>query len=61
MDALSEILKAVKLKGALFFNGEFSEPWSMQTSQAGTSPHRFNSGGEHVILYHLLSFGRERA
>jgi hypothetical protein len=28
MDVLSEVLKVVKLQGALFFNGEFSSPWS---------------------------------
>ena len=27
MDVLSEVLKAVKLDGAFFYNGEFSAPW----------------------------------
>jgi AraC-like DNA-binding protein len=27
MDALSEVLRAVKLRGALFFHGEFTAPW----------------------------------
>lgn len=27
MDVRSEVLKAVKLDGAVFFNGEFSSPW----------------------------------
>ena len=27
MDVLSEVLKAVKLDGALFYNAEFSAPW----------------------------------
>jgi hypothetical protein len=29
MDVLSEVLKVVKLQGALFYNGEFSAPWSV--------------------------------
>ena len=29
MDVLSEVLKVVKLQGAMFFNGEFSSPWSV--------------------------------
>ena len=28
MDVLSEVLKVVKLQGAMFYNGEFSSPWS---------------------------------
>ena len=31
MDALSEVLKIVKLSGALFFNAEFSAPWRLST------------------------------
>src|SRR4029077_8533597 len=29
VDVLSEVLKVVKLHGAMFFNGEFSSPWSV--------------------------------
>ena len=29
MDVLSEVLKVVKLQGAMFYNGEFSSPWSV--------------------------------
>ena len=29
MDVLSEVLQAVRLRGALFFNGEFSAPWCL--------------------------------
>jgi hypothetical protein len=34
MDVLSEVLKVVKLQGALFCNGEFSSPWSVQATSA---------------------------
>lgn len=27
MEAISEVLRIVKLRGALFFNAEFSAPW----------------------------------
>jgi hypothetical protein len=27
MDVLSEVLKAVKLDGAIFYNAEYSAPW----------------------------------
>ena len=33
MDVLSEVLKAVKLDGAVFFNGEFSTPWCAMSAR----------------------------
>ena len=32
MDVLSEVLKAVRLQGALFFNAEFTAPWCVVSS-----------------------------
>ena len=32
MDVLSEVLRVVRLEGALFFNGEFSAPWCFRSS-----------------------------
>jgi transcriptional regulator GlxA family with amidase domain len=32
MDVLSEVLKVVKLQGALYYNGEFSSPWSVHSA-----------------------------
>ena len=34
MDVLSEVLKVVQLRGALFYNGEFSSPWCVNASSA---------------------------
>ena len=31
MDAFSEVLSGVKLKGALFFSAEFPAPWAIAT------------------------------
>ena len=36
MDVLSEVLKAVKLDGAVFFHGEFAAPWCAQEPDAET-------------------------
>ena len=39
MDALSEILRGVVLKGALYFNAEFSAPWGFRhTGDGGVGP-----------------------
>ena len=60
MDVLSEILKGVKLEGALFFNAEFSAPWCLRSS--GSSATRYLSpNGQHLILYHFLTEGRAYA
>jgi AraC-like DNA-binding protein len=58
MDVLSEVLKVVKLQGALFYNGEFSSPWSVHATPSRALARHFATGSEHVIIYHLLTEGR---
>ncbi|MDN5943135.1 MAG: cupin domain-containing protein [Nitrospira sp.] len=36
MDVLSEVLKAVKLDGALFYNAEYSAPWCFRAPASFT-------------------------
>jgi AraC-like DNA-binding protein len=61
MDVLSEVLKAVRLQGALFFNGEFSAPWSFRTPQSSLLAPHLSPGSEHMIVYHFLTQGRAYA
>ena len=58
MDALSEVLKVVKLRGALFFNAEFSAPWCIASSQSSRVAPLLCPGAGHVIIYHYLTDGR---
>jgi len=58
MDALSEVLKAVKLDSAFFFNAEFSAPWCFQSPNSGKLAPYINQSSGHVIVYHLLIEGR---
>jgi AraC-like DNA-binding protein len=61
MDVLSEILNAIHLEGALFFNAEFSAPWCLSsTAPEALAPYISLESG-HVILYHLLTEGRAYA
>jgi AraC-like DNA-binding protein len=60
MDVLSEVLKVVRLEGALFFNGEFSAPWCFDSSAKAMAPH-LAPGPEHLITYHFLTEGRAYA
>ena len=60
MDVLSEVLKAVKLSGAVFFNGEFSAPWCFSSSPSAAKE-QFLSGTGHLIIFHFLTEGRAYA
>ena len=58
MDVLSEVLRVVRLQGALFYNGEFSSPWSVYAASSHGLAQHFGTDTEHVIVYHLLMEGR---
>ena len=61
MDVLSEVLRVVRLEGALFFNGEFSAPWCLsEPSSTAIVPYLSPQAG-HLILYHFLTEGRAYA
>ena len=34
MDALSELLRVIKLDSAIYFNAEFSEPWCLASPES---------------------------
>ena len=62
MDAVSDVLRFVRLSGAVYLNGEFSSPWCLygQTDtplreyfMPGVLPH-----SERVVSYHLITEGR---
>jgi AraC-like DNA-binding protein len=58
MDVLSEVLRAVKLDGALFYNAEFSAPWCFRSPDSRTVASYLSPDSRHVIIYHLLTEGR---
>ena len=58
MDVLSEVLKAVKLEGALFFNAEFSAPWCLRSSESAAMVPHLSPAAGHLIIYHLLTEGQ---
>src|SRR6476661_3291694 len=57
MDVLSEVLRAVRLDGALFFNAEFSAPWCVSEPRSKAVAAQFSSKPGHLILYHFLIEG----
>ena len=61
MDALSEILRVIKLDSAIYFNAELSEPWCLASPEAATLARALVRGSAHIIIYHLLCEGRAYA
>ena len=58
MDALSEVLSAVRLTGAVFFNGEFTAPWGFEAARVETLATLLPAGTERLLIYHLVIEGR---
>jgi AraC-like DNA-binding protein len=58
MDALSEILRAVKLSGAMFFNAQCTEPWCVRSPPSQTFAAHIEERGSQVIEFHLIAKGR---
>jgi AraC-like DNA-binding protein len=61
MDVLSELLRVVRLDGALFFNAEFSAPWCVSLSHSAALAPYLSAGAGHLIIYHFLTEGRAYA
>ena len=61
MDVLSEVLRVIRLEGALFFNAEFSAPWCISSSGATGITTYLSPAAGHLIPYHYLTEGRAYA
>lgn len=61
MDALSEILKALRLTSGIFFEAEFTAPWCVDSAPDKDDVSHVLPSAEHVVLFHLLTEGGCRA
>ena len=61
MDAFSEILTTVKLKGAMFFRAEFSSPWGISSPASSELAPALAPGAPHLVIYHLVVEGKAMA
>ena len=61
MDAFSEILAAVKLKGALYFSANFSSPWNISSPPSKELAPALAPGAPHLVIYHLVVEGKALA
>ena len=57
MDALSDVLRAVRLTGAVFFDVHASEPWVAETPAGGSIVGGIFPDAEHLIPYHVVTQG----
>ena len=57
-DALSDVLKTVRLTGATFFDVVAKEPWVAESPPRDKVLPMILPGGEHLIAYHVLTHGR---
>jgi AraC-like DNA-binding protein len=57
MDALSDVLRAVRLTGAVFFDVQASEPWVAETPQGQSIVGAIFPGADHLISYHVITGG----
>ena len=57
MDALSDVLRAVRLTGAFFFDVHACAPWCAETPLGKTVVDAMFPGSDHLICYHLLMEG----
>lgn len=57
MDALSEVLGAIHLDGAVFLDGEFTAPWCVRTQYGLPKETQLLRGADHIALFHFLLDG----
>src|SRR5262245_51801076 len=58
MDALSDVLKSVRLEAAVFVDAEFSDPWCVRGKCGLTRARKGLADAEHVVFFHFLLAGR---
>ena len=57
MDALSDVLSAVRLDGAVYVNAEFTAPWCVATQYGLHSAAPKLPDTDHVVFFHFLTEG----
>ena len=57
VDTLSDVLRAVRLRGAIFFDVETAAPWVAESPPANIVAPAVMPDAEHVIEYHVITSG----
>ena len=57
MDVLSDVLRVVRLSGAVFFTADFSSPWAIESPMPDRLASAVIPQAECVVLFHILVDG----
>lgn len=57
MDVLSDVLRTIRLEGALFLNGELHAPWCFKVPRGGDIAHVLKPGAQRLAICHLVLEG----
>ena len=57
MDVLSDVLRVVRLSGAVFFTADFSSPWALESPIPEMLASAVMPEAECVVLFHILVDG----
>ena len=57
MDTLSDVFRAVRLSGAVFFDVAAAEPWVAESPQGASIVQSIFPGAEHLVSYHVVTRG----
>ncbi|MGA8864297.1 MAG: AraC family transcriptional regulator [Gallionella sp.] len=57
MDALSELLRDIRLSGTAYIDAELSASWAIQTPDSAEIAQRVAPGGGRIIPYHMIVEG----
>ena len=56
-DALSDVLRVVRMSGAMFIRLRLSAPYSLDALDTDSMRHAFAPGSDHVLPFHLVTQG----
>jgi AraC-like DNA-binding protein len=57
MDVLSDVLRVVRMSGAVFFTAEFSSPWALESPNPDLLASVVIPKAECIVLFHILTSG----
>src|SRR5262245_12195974 len=57
MDALSDVLKSVRLEGAVYLNAEFTAPWCVSARFGLAKARARMARADHVVFFHFIVDG----
>jgi len=58
MDVVSDVLRTIRMEGALFLNGEFHEPWCVDAPRGADFARVLCPGAQHLAILHMVLEGK---